>query len=436
MLSSRRALFLGCFAIIALLTKTDPGSAHEYSRFGTVESLVDRGTFQLDDSSFIGTVDKIYRDGHYYSHQPPLLPVLEAPVYWAISLPGIRFNNRGRFVMTYLFILFTNGLALAFTVVVMSKILELAGVGAEGRSLLAVLLVFGTWLLPYGISSNNHGVSGLLVAILTSQLLPSVSKPITQAGAAAIGIVLGLLSAIELLPLISFVPLTIIYLAVRRLLDARGWMSLSAGLAVPLLAHSMLNVHITGDEIPAGFHHELFDYPGSFFDAASLSGTIKYDSMAGAAEYASRSLFVDKGFLTFAPLMLAGLIAGVAGWQWWARARGVQLVLLGSIVLSLGAAILTTNNYGGEAAGFRHAVYLSPAFVTLLLPWIVDGGKGRRTVMAVAAVSTALMLIFAVRQPWSVLSWSKVPTIVKEQISWDQYVPIVAKVVRGDLFNP
>ena len=48
-----RRLFLFALFIVAVLTKTDPGSAHEYSRFGTVESLVERGTFQLDDSTFI-----------------------------------------------------------------------------------------------------------------------------------------------------------------------------------------------------------------------------------------------------------------------------------------------------------------------------------------------------------------------------------------------
>jgi drug/metabolite transporter superfamily protein YnfA len=434
MSSHRRALFLGSLLVIALLTKTDPGSAHEYSRFGTVESLVDRGTFELDGSSFIGTVDKIYRDGHYYSHQPPLLPVLEAPVYWAINLPGIRFNNRGRFVMTYLFILLTNGLALALTVVVTARILEWAGVAPPGRDLLAALLIFGTWLLPYGISSNNHSVSALLVAVL-SHLLLKFDSTISAAGAAAVGLVLGLLVAIEILPLVSFLPLTIVYLAARRLLGVREWFAFAAGLAVPLIAHAILNVRITGDVIPAGFHHELFAYPGSVFDTTTLTGTIKYDSIGGAFHYAWTSLFAGKGFFTFAPLLLAGLIAGLSSWQWWARARGVQLVLLGSIALSLAVAILTTNNYGGEAVGFRHAAYLSPAFIVLLLPWLVESGEGkpgRRTVVtAIAVVSVALMLVFAVRQPWSVLMLTKAPIG-----TWGEYVPIIAKVVRGDLFNP
>ena len=230
-----RRLFLFALFAAALLTKTGPGSAHEYSRFGTVESLVERGTFQLDDSTFVATIDKIFRDGHYYSHQPPLLPVIEAPVYWVLQLPGIRFDNRGRGLMTYLFILLTNGLALSLTVVVFAKLLELTGVRNPYRDVLAVLLVFGTWLLPYGIVSNNHGVSGLLLAALIWQLLLVEWHGSTAGRALTIGAALGLLVAIELLPVVSFLPLTLVYLAVRRDLPARHWMLFALAAGAPIL---------------------------------------------------------------------------------------------------------------------------------------------------------------------------------------------------------
>src|SRR5690242_4794660 len=123
-----RRLFLGTMLVLALLTKTDPQSAHEFSRLATVESLVERGTYQIDDSIFIGTVDKIQRNGHFYSHQPPLLATLEAPIYWMLHLPGTRFNNRGRFLMTYAFSLLTNGVAFAMTVLIFARILALVGV--------------------------------------------------------------------------------------------------------------------------------------------------------------------------------------------------------------------------------------------------------------------------------------------------------------------
>ncbi len=427
-----RRLFLLTLVAAALLTKTAPGSAHEYSRFGTVESLVERGTLQLDDSIFIGTIDKIFRDGHFYSHQPPLLAAIEAPVYWALSVPGIRFNNRGRFVMTYLFILLTNGVALALTVVVLARLLELSGMPPPARDLWAVLLVAGSWLLPYGLVSNNHGISGLLTAVLIWQLLLVEWRGATAARAAAIGGAVGLLVAIELLPVVSFLPLTMIYLATRRDVTRQHWLLVACGIGVPVLAAAALNVRVTGDVIPAGFHHELFTYPGSVFDETSLTGNVKFESWSAFVAYAWASMFAGKGFFVFAPLLFLGLVAGLIEWRWWDRARAVHLLLLASIVLSLGTALVMTNNFGGEAVGFRHAVFLAPALLTLLLPWISEPSRLRRhATMAVAGLSVALMLIFAVREPWSVLSLTSAPIG-----SWDQYLPILARIVKGDLFNP
>lgn len=428
-MDGRRVLFLAVFCIVAMLTKTDPDSAHVMSRLGTVESIVDRGTYALDDSIFIGTVDKIQRDGHFYSHQPPLLATIEAPIYWLLHLPGTRFNNRGRFVMTYAFSLLTNGLALAATVLVFARLLSVAGV--PHGDWLAAMLVFGTWLLPYGLVPNNHGVSGLLVAVLIVLMLDLSRTGATSVRLAALGATVGLLGAIEWLPLVSFVPVIVIYLLARRDLSAPQWVAFSVALAAPVIAHVAINIPITGDVLPAGFHTELFHYEGSVFDDSSLTGTLKYHNIGDAAGYAWSSLFAGKGFFVFSPLCLLGIVAGLFEWRWWwEEARGAYAVLVASAAISIAVALLTTNNYGGEAVGFRHAVYVIPIFLVLLMPWLRDQPR-RRIVMAVAIASTASMLVYAVRQPWFVL------TIHSAHVgTWDQYVPLLAKLVHGTLFTP
>jgi hypothetical protein len=257
----------------------------------------------------------------------------------------------------------------------------------------------------------------------------------TRWRALAIGAVLGLLVAIEILPVVSFVPLTLIYLLSRRDREMRAWLLCALGVAIPLTAHAVLNVPITGDVIPAGFHTELFEFDGSGFDQSSLTGTLKHGSFGAAIGYASQSLFTVKGFFVFAPLCLAGLIAGILGWRWWwARARGVYVVLIGGTAISLGVALAMTNNLGGSAVGFRHAAYLSPAFAVLVLPWLADPSPARRRlaiVVTVAAVSAVVLLIFAVREPWFGLTLSAAPVG-----SWDQYVPFIARLVHGDLVIP
>lgn len=425
-MSRRRwMLVAGTFVFVALLTKTLPDSEHEYSRLGTVESIVKRGTYELDDSSFPFTRDRILHNGHYYSHQAPVLATLEAPVFWALQLTGIGFNNRGRELTTYLFSLSTNGIALTLTVLVFSYLFELAGVRSPAREWLALVLPLGTWLLPLGITNNNHGISGLLLAILAYLLLKIDWQGPTTRRCLALGAALALLTVIEYLPLVSFLPLTIVYLALRRDLDAPAWRAFAAALAVPLLAHAAINIHITGDVIPAGFHNELFVYPGTGFEPKELTGSLKYQSLSEAGAYAWQALFAGKGYFTFAPVLALGLITGVAGWRWWARARGAHLVLLAGAGASLAASLLTTNNLGGAAVGFRHAAYLAPAMIALLLPIVAGGNRLARVGTYAAAVfGGVVLLLYAVKQPWTPL------TISSGSIgSWDTYFPVVPMVI-------
>jgi hypothetical protein len=259
-------------------------------------------------------------------------------------------------------------------------------------------------------------------------------RGITELRALAIGSVLGLLVGIEILPIVSFAPLTIAYLVMRRDLDARTWAYAATGFVVPLLLHAVINRQITGDVIPAGFHHELFNYAGTAFDDSSLTGGLKYQWWREVAAYAWASLIAGRGFFTFAPVLALGLTAGIVRWRWWTRARGPYLVLFGGLALSMAASLLTTNNYGGEAVGFRHAVYLAPAFLVLLLPWLVeDQGRGARThvVMAFAALSCVLMLTFAGRNPWKSLTLNNAPIG-----TWTEYMPLVARSLDRTIFRP
>ena len=430
----RWATLCAVWLLLALVTKTTPESAHEFSRLGTVESLVQRGTYHLDDSGFITTLDKVFRNGHFYSHQPPLLSTLEAPIYAVLHLPGLAFNNRTRELTVFLFVWLTNGLALALTVVVFISLLGLARVPSPDRYVYGTVLPLGTWLLPYAVVINNHGIAGLLLAVVAYLLLSIEWRGASAARCLGLGAALGLMSAIEVLPIVSFVPLVGLFLLIRRDMKFPQWRAFAAGLAAPLLAHAAINIPITGDVIPAGFHHELFEYSGTAFTEPSLTGSLKYSSLQELVPYAWQALFSGKGYFTFAPVLLFGIMTGLAGWRWWARARGAQLVLLGGSLLSLAAALLTTTNLGGGAVGFRHATYLAPAMLTLLLPVLADRRPSTRAaaaaVVSIAVASVIALLLYAVREPWVGLTLPPGPIG-----PWTDYSPIVAKLAAGTLFN-
>jgi hypothetical protein len=424
-------LFLVVWAIAALMTRTASVSWHEWSRMGTIDSIVERGTYELETSRFHGTGDKIFANGHYYSHQPPLLPTLEAPIYWGLRRFGLQFWNSAPVDLAfYLFTVLTNGSAFALTVVLFRRILVLTGVPAGWRTTTAILLCFGTWLLPYALVSNTHGISALLLTGTALLLLSICLEGVTVSRAAWLGACLGLLSAIEVVPLITFVPLACLFVVSRR--EMRSYRVLApfiAALFAPLIAHAALNVPLTGDLLPGGFHAELFDYPGSNFTSETLSGQFNHDSIGALASYAWRALIVEKGYFSFAPVLLAGLMVGFAGQTRWGRARPAFLVLLWGSVLSLAASLLMTNNFGGVAVGFRHAVYLCPAWLVLLAPALSSARDTRRPVLlllnSIAAVSAIGLLLMTVPQPWAQLKWPPEPP----PTNWRSYIPVIAYVV-------
>ena len=104
-------------------------------------------------------------------------------------------------------------------------------------------------------------------------------------------------------------------------------------------------------------------------------------------------------------------------------------MLLGGSSLSLAASLLMTNNFGGLAVGFRHATYLAPALLALLLPVLAD----RRpiptamswVIATVAGASTVVLLAFAVSDPWAELT---VPP-TQWPTRWQAYVPVVGQVI-------
>jgi hypothetical protein len=399
-------LAIAAWIFIALFTRPGTSSSHEWSRLGTVESIVERHNYWLEESQFRGTRDKIFRDGHFYSHQPPLLATLASPVYWAIHKAGWRFSNSAPSnTAVYLFVWFTNGLAFALTVALLHRSFMLAGVAPWLSAAAAFLLPLGTWLFPYAVVSNNHGISAMLVAALAYAMLRIELTGADLFTASLMGGALGLMTAFEVLPIVSFVPAVAVFAWFRRDRLTRAHLtSMGLWFAAPLVAHAILNIPITGDVIPAGFHTELFQFEGTTFTAAELTGAVKPRSAGELAAYVSSALFTGKGYFTLAPILVAGLLSGIGGWSWWGRARGTQLALLVGTLASLTAALLTTNNLGGQAVGFRHAAYLMPAFLVMLLPLLASSGRAARAaawvVLIVACGSATVLWWYAVGNPW------------------------------------
>src|SRR5437868_13147617 len=96
------AVLVAASAVAIFSARPYAGGWNDGSRLATVESLVDRGTFAIDDSIFVriptnrapyesvqlretGTLDKLLIGGHFYSDKSPVPAVLLAAAYGAIQ---------------------------------------------------------------------------------------------------------------------------------------------------------------------------------------------------------------------------------------------------------------------------------------------------------------------------------------------------------------
>src|SRR5438034_1337598 len=64
----------------------------DMDRYAFMESMVERGTFTVDDSP-MQSVDRIRFRGHFYSGKPPVLNFIGAGVYWALY-HGLQWSFR------------------------------------------------------------------------------------------------------------------------------------------------------------------------------------------------------------------------------------------------------------------------------------------------------------------------------------------------------
>jgi hypothetical protein len=163
-------------------------SANDRSRWATVRSLVDHGTYELDEVIFRGssdrrnsawyTIDLVRHRGHdgrehYYSSKPPLLATLVAGKYWVLQrLTGwtLRYDV---FAVMRVLLVTTNLLPLLLYFVLLHRWAEEYTVRPWSRVFFMACATFGTLLTPFAVTLNNHlpaAVSALVTMYLALRI--------------------------------------------------------------------------------------------------------------------------------------------------------------------------------------------------------------------------------------------------------------------------
>ena len=334
-------------SLVAVAGPLPTVSWNDGSRLAAVESLVDYGTWAIDDSIFVnasrvepgaplpyepcertagtGTLDKMFIGGHYYSDKSPVPSLLMAGVYkalqWTTGLDARSQPDVFIGVMT----LATSGVAYVTAV---AAIYFLALRLLPASQALALTASFG---LATGAAAYSRQVSSYMILLATAALLTlglEVFRERLVAGrrpillAAALGALVGFGYGTDLgtgfTLLVTVVPLV----AYRRRQARHGGAGIFAVFllaALPWIAvHHALNYRIGGSLVPASANPAHFEWPGSPWGRVDVlesqpppTGRWHHSHPVEAGVYALKLLVGRKGFFLNNPVMLLAVPAWI-----------------------------------------------------------------------------------------------------------------------------
>jgi hypothetical protein len=373
-------LLVVAFVWLLLSVYPEPQLDNDLSRFASVESLVERGTWVIDDSPFhmkkprgkrpaVPIVDMVKMGDHYYSTKPPVMSFLMAGEYWAFRhLGGLRFSEESHrpyliWTLTFTFVALPYlGIGLLFRKVsrwfIEDPMVRVAG--------LFILLFCGEqW--GFARTLNNHVPSAFLMfypmvmamGIVHGKLAPKPWVFLT------IGLTAGLLPTFDLPGMFFCIPL-FLYLLYWFPRQTLSWFILGA--VPPLALHFALTYAQTGGFKPIYLIRKFYSYPGSYWDRVQGIDALKEPRSV----YLYHMTVGRKGLFSLFPLLLLPFRLFCKTWLQCERRDIRDLFVImsdaGILVLIWGA----FTAFGATAESSRVS-YLTPFlfFVSVLVPALI-----------------------------------------------------------------
>ncbi len=368
---NRWILLLAVFLLL-YLTRSWPASWNDQSRLAAAWSVSEYHTQAIDQPENLLaqlTGDVCMAHHRLYSDKAPLLGFLAGLAAIPLHAAGLGLGQHLRLASYVLTLAFMGGPFFIYLFLLLRRVEDIP---------LGLVALLGTIALPYAFVFNNHLPAGLMLGIF---LLRRLEAEASFKAALVDGVIVALAPAIDPASALVGLPLAVWGLIFR----CRGHLARGAfilGGLIPLAAHLIINMPITGDWRPPNMHAELMIFPGSVWTQETLTGVggLAWDSILEWESYLWHMTFGTKGFFTHNPLIFLGLIGlivalirprpqGGAEGVWFDLPPLQDRVLAACIALGVAALManysLLSNNYGGAAYSVRWFVVLIP----LLLPY-------------------------------------------------------------------
>jgi hypothetical protein len=383
-------------------------SANDRSRWCTVWSLVERGTYQIDEidkESGWTTIDKVLHEGHLYSTKPPLQSTAVASVYWVVKKTLGLSLYREMADTTRLILLIVNWLPMVLSFVVLARLLARSSENQTARLIALATFCCGSLATSYATTLNNHSVAAMCLVFMLAPLLRILSDG-SRRGAdfAQVGFWAALVCCHELpAALLGVAVFVMLYRA--SVPQTAKWFVPAA--LIPLAAYFVTNWMATGGWKP------FYLYYGTEKYLYELDGVRSYwhaphgldQSLDSPLAYAFHCVLGHHGIFSLSPIFLLAIVPAFRkDWLTGSRLRPA-IVLGGALSVAVLCFYLTRTanyNFGGNTFGLRWMIWLTPFWVLAMVPTL-ERFATRRAGLVISLVLLGVSVYSsasAAKNPW------------------------------------
>jgi len=426
-LATRIIIVCTVAALTGFILRQNPyHGANDYSRWNTVYSLVHFNSYKTDledwgtsrewpefyDDGPFSTIDKVYRDGHFYSSKPPLLPTVAAGIYKILYEttgtriwypPGTRHGRSTR-IAGRTILLIVNVLPFLFFLIYYAKLLRQLQFTDYTRLFCLCIAAGGTFLTAYCVTFTNHAVSAFLFFFAAYNIiqvyLTDSPRPMHFLWA---GFFAGLATTFEL-PAAVFGLATFFLLLPKSPSLTFKYYVIPA--LIPIAAFFYTNYLATGGIKPyyAYFGTEIYNYKPDvhWLHPPGIDG-LHQDKWT----YFTNITVGHHGIFSLTPVFVFAFIGLLVPFRrHLKRLFPLQIAVLLSTIACIVWYTLETSNYSGMSHGLRRTFWLIPLWLIMLPPiieWLIKHAVGRFLAWTSLVLSIATVG-YSVRIPWG-RSW-------------------------------
>jgi hypothetical protein len=382
-------------AWVVVCTQQNHMSVNPASRYATMESLVERGTWSIDESS-LRTVDKVQVDGRMYSSKPPLMVALMTPAYVVVrAVQGFGFSENAYQTVRAMRLFVAVGPWLIAMFLWLGLVRRLSD-DPLIQLWASTAMIAGGLSTAYASHLDNHSVAMAALLAGAALLAPLLRGQIAATRALAGGLAWGFATTCDLgaIPAVGLVGSVGLWL-VRA--DRRAALALLIGLLAAPIAQTILLLMMTGDPRPFYLRDGLYNYAGSYW-----RNPIEFDALDEPWPlYAFHSLIGHHGLFSATPWLLLAI-------PWFLRredtdaAELVRKATIGATLFVVAYYTLRTSNYGGRCVGMRWYMVLHPILAVASVRTVVRRNLVQRRPLLLGALtgwSTMNALLGAIN-PW------------------------------------